>query len=198
MPADTEINDELIAERRQGAVGSTPADMAPLAALLVSRIDRSMLLIGRLVSYMVIPLFVVMVYEILVRKLFTAPTLWAYDISRMLYGAFFMLGSAYALMRGVHIRADFIYRNWTARVQGGIDTLLYVVLYFPGLIFFLYISTEFAWEAWQRGERASDTAWMPYVGPVRTSLPFGILLLIIQGVSEIIKSWYAFTRNRWP
>jgi TRAP-type mannitol/chloroaromatic compound transport system permease small subunit len=39
---------------------------------------------------------------------------------------------------------------------------------------------------------------MPYVGPVRTSLPFGILLLIIQGVSEIIKSWYAFTRNRWP
>ena len=95
-----------------------------------------MLLVGRLVSYMVIPLFAVMVYEILVRKLFTAPTLWAYDISRMLYGAFFMLGSAYALMRGVHIRADFIYRNWTARVQGGIDTLLYVVLYFPGLIFF--------------------------------------------------------------
>jgi len=116
----------------------------------------------------------------------------------MLYGALFMLGSGYALMRGVHIRADFIYRHWSAKTQGMFDFVLYLLLYFPGLLFFFYVSSDFTWEAWSRGERASDTAWMPYVGPVRTALPLGILLLLIQGVSELLKCWYAITRGRWP
>lgn len=193
-----ELSDELIAEGRKHAPGETPADMPPLMAFWVSHIDRFSHAVGRLVCWLVVPMFLAMVYEIIVRKMFVAPTLWAYDISRMLYGALFMLGSGYALMRGVHIRADFIYRNWSARTQGMVDFALYILLYFPGLLFFLYISAEFTWEAWARNERASDTAWMPYVGPVRTTLPLGILLLIVQGVSELLKCWYAITRGRWP
>ena len=195
---DYELSDELIAEGRRSVPGQTPDDMPPLMSALVSNIDKFSYLVGRLVCWLTVPLFLVMVYEIFVRKVFIAPTLWAYDISRMLYGALFMLGSGYALMRGVHIRADFIYRNWSARIQGAFDFVLYILLYFPGLLFFFYISADFTWDAWARGERASDTAWMPYVGPVRTALPAGILLLLIQGVSELLKCWYAITRGRWP
>lgn len=200
VDADSEppIIDELIAEARQHAPGQLPNDMPPAMASLIARIDLFSHAVGRVVCWLVLPLFLVMVYEILVRKLFTAPTLWAYDISRMLYGAMFMLGSGYALMRGVHIRADFLYRNWSVRVQGLVDTVLYLTLYFPGMLFFFYISADFAFETWQRAERASDTAWMPYIAPVRTSLPLGVLLLIIQGVSEILKSYYAMTRGKWP
>lgn len=193
-----QITDELIAEARQSVPGETPDDMPPLMAAVISRIDRFTDFVGRIVCWLVPPMFVVMVYEILVRKLFTAPTLWAYDVSRMLYGALFMLGAAYALMRGVHIRADFIYRNWSPSRQGSIDFILFLLLYFPGLLFFFYVSAEFTYEAWSRGERASDTAWMPYVGPVRTTLPVGIFLLLVQGVSEALKSYYAMTRGRWP
>lgn len=193
-----QIIDELIADERQSVPGETPADMPPLMAAIISRIDLFTNFIGRIVCWLVLPMFFVMVYEILARKLFIAPTLWAYDISRMLYGALFMLGAAYALMRGVHIRADFIYRNWSPRWQGGIDFVLFLLLYFPGLLFFFYISAEFTYEAWSRNERASDTAWMPYVGPVRTALPAGIFLLLVQGVSESLKSYYAMTRGRWP
>jgi len=52
--------------------------------------------------------------------------------------------------------------------------------------------------AWFRGERGMDTAWMPYMGPIKTVLPVGVILLLIQGVSELLKSLYAARHNRWP
>ena len=78
--------------------------------------------------------------EVFARKLFHAPTIWAYDISRFLYGALFMLGAGYALSKGVHIRADFLYRNFKTKNQGTIDFWLYILFYFPGLIVFLYMT----------------------------------------------------------
>ena len=61
-----------------------------------------------MVRWLTVPMFAAMVYEVVARYAFVAPTMWAYDISRMLYGALFMLGAGYALSKGVHIRADFI------------------------------------------------------------------------------------------
>ena len=77
-----------------------------------------------------------MVYEVLARKLFLAPTMWAYDMSRFFYGALFMLGAGYALSKGVHIRADFLYRNFKVKTQGLIVFRLYLLFYFPGLLAF--------------------------------------------------------------
>jgi len=116
----------------------------------------------------------------------------------MTYGAMFMLGAGYALLRGVHIRADFLYRNWTARTQGLVDTILYLGLYFPGMLVFLYMSIDYAGVSVIRGERGMDTAWMPYMGPIKSAIPVGALFLIIQGVSEVLKSIYAVQKGRWP
>ncbi|MDP7564026.1 MAG: TRAP transporter small permease subunit, partial [Arenicellales bacterium] len=132
------------------------------------------------------------------RYAFIAPTMWAYDISRMLAGALFMLGAGYGLSKGVHIRADFIYRNWSPRTQGIVDTTLYLAFYFPGLIVCLWAAYDYAYLAWMRGERGMDTAWMPIMGPIKTALPVGIALLLIQGVSEVLKSIYAIKHRRWP
>ncbi len=192
------IADELLADRRSDAPALLPDDMPRWMACTITWIDRFSSWAGRIVCWLTIPLFAAMVYEVIARYVFTAPTMWAYDISRMLYGALFMLGAGYALSKGVHIRADFIYRNWSARTQGIVDATLYIVFYFPGLIVFLMTSTDFAFMAWLRGERGMDTAWMPYVAPIKTALPVGIVLLLIQGVSELLKSMYAAIRGRWP
>ncbi|MCB1807893.1 MAG: TRAP transporter small permease subunit [Candidatus Competibacteraceae bacterium] len=198
MPEKLEIADELIAERRAGVPGELPDDMPNWMAVTITAIDWFSLWTGRLVCWLIVPLFLAMVYEVIARKFFLAPTLWAYDMSRFLYGALFMLGAGYALSRGVHIRADFIYRNWSARTQGIVDATLYILFYFPGLLTFLFMSTDFAYMAWFRGERGMDTAWMPYMGPIKTVLPVGVILLLIQGVSELLKSLYAARHNRWP
>ncbi|HCS69264.1 MAG TPA: TRAP transporter permease DctQ [Rhodospirillaceae bacterium] len=192
-----EFADELIAERRSGD-GNMPDDMAPWMASTITGIDRFSKWTGYVICWLVIPLFLAMVYEIFMRYVFVAPTLWAYDISRFLYGGMFMLGAGYALSKGVHIRADFIYRNWEPRNQGRVDLFLYIVFYFPGLVAFLITAMDFAWKAWERGEKGMDTAWMPHVGPIKTALPLGVAFLLIQGVSEVLKSYYAAKNNRWP
>lgn len=197
-PDRPEFTDELIAGRRAGPPGQMPADMPPWMAWLIHWIDTASRIAGRIICWLLVPLMGAMVYEVVARKLFIAPTDWAYDISRMLCGAMFMLGAGYALSKGVHIRADFLYRNLPVRRQGMVDAALYVLLYFPAIIFFGWVSYDYAAVAWIRGERSMDTAWMAPLAPVRTAMPVGAALLLVQGVSELLKSVYAARTNRWP
>jgi len=194
---DLDLKDELIAGRKVGFF-KKPSDMSPMTYKIITNIDKFSLFIGKIVSWIIIPLFLCMVYEVIARKFFLAPTMWAYDMSRFLYGGMFMLGAAYALSRGVHIRADFLYRNFKVKNQGLIDFWLYILFYFPGLTFFLYMTTIFVVESIQRGEKGMDTAWMPYLWPVKSCLWFGIVFLLIQGVSELLKSYYAMRKGKWP
>jgi TRAP-type mannitol/chloroaromatic compound transport system permease small subunit len=193
-----EFVDPAIAARRTGAPGELPSDMTPWVARTVTVIDGFSLWTGRLVCWLILPLMFAMVYEIIARYYFIAPTIWAFDVSRMVYGAHFMLGAAYALSKGVHIRSDFLYRDWSVKAQARTDAFLYLVFYFPSLLLFLWISSDYAWTALQRGERGMDTAWMPYLGPVRSCIPIGVLFLLIQGVSELLKCLYAARTGRWP
>ena len=199
MPLRTKIDtsDEMIAERRQGT-GKMPDDMPKWMASTIINIDKWSKWIGNVVCWITVPLMFAMVYEVLARKLFLAPTMWAYDMSRFFYGALFMLGAGYALSKGVHIRADFLYRNFKVKTQGLIDFWLYLLFYFPGLLAFFYMTSIFVIESIQRGEKGMDTAWMPYMWPIKSCLWFGILFLLIQGISEILKSYYAAKNGKWP
>ena len=192
-----DLKDELIADRKVGFFNK-PDDMSDLSYNTIIYIDKFNLLIGKIVSWIIVPLFLAMVYEVIARKFFLAPTMWAYDMSRFMYGGMFMLGAAYALSRGVHIRADFLYRNFKIKNQGLVDFWLYLIFYFPGLIFFLYMTTGFVLESIQRQEKGMDTAWMPLFWPIKACLWFGIVFLLIQGVSELLKSYYAMKKGKWP
>ena len=130
-----DISDEMIAERR-GTSKKMPEDMPSWMANTILRIDKFSKIVGNIVCWILIPLIFAMTYEVIARKLFLAPTIWAYDISRFLYGALFMLGAAYALSKGVHIRADFLYRNFKTKTQGLIDFWLYILFYFQDFLFF--------------------------------------------------------------
>jgi len=196
-PSKLDISDEMIAERR-GGTGKMPDDMPNWMAKSIVNIDKFSKRVGNVVCWILMPLIFAMTYEVLARKLFHSPTIWAYDISRFLYGALFMLGAGYALSRGVHIRADFLYRNFRTKNQGLIDFWLYLIFYFPGLIVFLYMTIGYVGESIQRGERGMDTTWMPYMWPIKTCLLIGIIFLLVQGVSELFKSYWAAKKGKWP
>ena len=198
MQQEHNLTDEMIVGRRPDSHGHLPEDMPRWMSSIIVTIDTISLWTGRVVAWLTVPLMVVIVYEVLSRYLFTAPTRWAYDISRMLYGAMFMLGAAYALSKGVHIRADFIYRRWSVKTQGWVDTLLYLICYFPTMGIFLFVSTEWAWVSVSRFERGTDTAWMPLLGPLKSCVPIGISFLILQGISELLKSVHAARKGAWP
>ena len=196
-PTKLDISDEMIAERR-GVSKKMPKDMPIWMSKTIVGIDKFSKIIGNIVCWITIPLILGMVYEVLARKLFLSPTIWAYDMSRFLYGALFMLGAGYALSKGVHIRADFLYRNFKVKTQGRVDFWLYLLFYFPGLIVFCYMTVGFVQESIMRNEKGMDTTWMPYMWPIKTCLLIGIIFLLIQGVSELFKSYYAATKGRWP
>lgn len=193
-----EIGDELLAERKGGPDAQLPDDMHPLAARLIRVIDTMNDWVGRVVCLLVVPIIAAMTYEVVARKLFIAPTLWAFDVSRMLYGMSFMLGAGYALMRGLHIRADFLYRGLSERTQGRIDLILYITFFMPAMMLLFWAAQEFAMKSFLQNERAGDSTWAPIVWPVKISLAAGVGFLVIQGISEICKSWYAATRGKWP
>jgi TRAP-type mannitol/chloroaromatic compound transport system permease small subunit len=151
---------------------------------------------GRVFAWMIIPLVGGLTYEVVARYAFSAPTIWAYDLSYMLYGSHFMLGAAYTLLKGGHIRTDIFYQNWSPRTQGIVDALLYLLFFFPGMIFFLWMGGQEAWHAWEIRERSDASPWRPILYPFKAVIPVGALLLIVQGVSEFIKSAHLAWRGR--
>jgi len=198
LAEEPNLTDEMIAGRRPDSHGHLPDDMPRWMSTAIVGIDTFSLWIGRAIAWLTIPLMLAMIYEVFARYFFTAPTVWAYDISRMVYGAMFILGAGYALSKGVHIRSDFLYRKWSVRAQGWVDTVLYVACYFPAMIILLWVSSEWAWTSLSRGERGTDTSWMPLLGPVKSALPVGVVFLIVQGISELLKSVHAARKGKWP
>lgn len=187
---DLEIADELIAERNAFKPGDTPPDMTPWMRPVVATIDVANLWVGRIACLMLLPVIFAMIYEVVARKFFLAPTDWAFDTSRMFAGAMFMAAAGYALMRGVHIRADFLYRTWSPRTQASVDAALYLAFYFPAMLFFFWVSLEYTIKAWVSWERSMDTTLMAPLAPARTAMPLGAFFLLLQGVSELFKCFY--------
>lgn len=134
-------------------------------------------------------------YEVIARYLFDAPTIWAYDITYMLYGSHFMLGAAYTLYTNGHIRTDIFYQKWSLRRQGTVDALLYLFLFFPGMFLFLDSSWQEAWLSLKVLETSDASPWRPPVYPFKMVLPLSALLLLLQGFSEFLKSAYASLRG---
>jgi TRAP-type mannitol/chloroaromatic compound transport system permease small subunit len=123
------------------------------------------------------------------RYLFNAPTEWAYDMTFMLYGTFFMLGSAWTLQRGGHIRTDSFYSKWSKRTQARIDLICYLAFFFPAIAILAWLGSEYFWKSYQQNERIVTSPWLPIVWPFKFVIPVSAVLLLLQGVSECLKSW---------
>ncbi len=213
IPDDLDTTDESIAERRNEKAGYTPEDMTSWQRPITATIDIINEWAGRLTCLLLIPLIFSMVFEVVSRKAFAVltdyglnelardwglgPTLWVYDTSRMLGGVIFMAAAAYALMRGVHIRADFIYRNWTPKTQATVDAALYLLFYFPAMLFFFWSALDYGLDAFGKSifdpvgwERASDSTWAPILWPARIFMPIGAFLLLLQGLPELFRCFH--------
>src|SRR5437763_15228470 len=100
---------------------------------------------GTWIACLNLPLVLAGAYEVIARYAFNAPTLWSFDVTYMLYGTIFMLGCAYALHKGAHIRTDFFYEKWTAQTKGIVDSISYLVFFFSSIIMLLAASGREAW-----------------------------------------------------
>ena len=174
-PDDLEVADELIAERRSEAPGETPEDMTSWQRPITAAIDIINYRAGQILALLLVPLIAVVVFEVISRNSFSilqnagfedlarslnlGPKLWVYDISRMIAGVLFMAAAGYGLMRGVHIRADFIYRYWSDKTQATVDASLYLLLFIPSMIFFTIVSAQYWWTSFAGSNVSVDKWW---------------------------------------
>jgi len=168
--------------------------MAEQSAALIKTvrvIDRFTDTTGVWIAWLNVPLVGAVAWEVIARYVFNAPTIWSFDVTYMLYGTIFMLGSAYALHKGAHIRTDFFYQEWSVKTRGMVDSISYIVFFFPSLIMLLVASGNEAWYAWTIGEMSEQTPWRPILWPYKAVVPLTCIFLLIQGVSELIKIFYA-------
>ena len=112
-----------------------------------------------------------LVWEVTARYGFNAPTEWAYDMTFMLYGTFFMVGSAWTLQRGGHIRTDSFYSKWSKRTQARVDLACYLIFFFPAIAIFAWLGWEYLLKSFRQNERIVTSPWLPIVWPFKFMMP---------------------------
>jgi len=151
---------------------------------------------GRAVAWLIIPMTIAVTWEVVARHFFRAPTIWAFDVTYMLYGTHFMIGTAYTLMRVGHVRTDMLYQNWSIRRQNWIDAIGYFFFFFPAMILLFYFGWQEFSHSWSIGETSDASPWRPIVYPFKGVIPLTALLLLLQGIAELLKSIYAIRTGR--
>lgn len=156
--------------------------------LFLKFIDKTSEVAGSLFAWLIVGLVAGLMYEVIARYVFNAPTIWAYDLTYMIYGAHFMMGAAYLLYVRGYVRIDVFYRFLSPRWKGGIDAFLFLVLFFPVMVVLLVKGIDYAAFSWSLKETSTAGAWSPPIYPLKTVLPVAIFLLMLQGVAEFIRS----------
>src|SRR5213595_3332728 len=124
------------------------------AQAVIRAIDRVSYFSGKAFAWLIVALTFVVSIEVFKRYILNAPTAWIFDLDNMLYGTLFMMCGAYTLAQNAHVRGDFLYSSMRPRTQAGLDIVLYVVFFFPGIAALIYAGYDYAAISWHINEHS--------------------------------------------
>lgn len=152
---------------------------------------------GKAFAWLIVLMTLGTSYEVFVRYVLNSPTPWALDVSFIMYGTLFMMGGAYTLSRGQHVRGDFLYRTWQPKTQAKVDLVLYLLFFFPGILALVFSGWKYASRSWGYGEvSVNSPAGIP-IFQFKTVLVAAGLLLFIQGIAQVFRCILAMRTNSW-
>ena len=154
--------------------------------------------VGKIASWLIIGLMVVVCVEVFKRYFLNAPTAWIFDAENMLYGTFFMLAGAYTLAQNAHVRGDFLYSSMRPRMQAWLDFMLYLIFFVPGIAALIYAGYHYAGDSWRILEHSTVTADGPPVYYFKTVIPVAGALVMLQGIAEIVRCVVCIRTGEWP
>ncbi len=161
--------------------------------------------IGLIVMYSVFVLMGILLWSS-ISKTFFLPSLWTLEMAQFAMVAYYMLGGPYALLSGGHVRMDLFYGDWSLRRKATIDavTVLFLIFYLGILLYGALGSTAYSLGYWGKAPleffaglitgseeigrmERSSTAWRPYIWPIKAIMIIGLILMLLQAISELIK-----------
>lgn len=143
--------------------------------------------IGRVISWLVIVMIVLLVYEVVMRYLLASPTIWAHELTTMIFGAFAILGASYTLKHQAHVRSEVIWGVMPPRMQALCDVIVFGLgLAVLGVVF--WQSLGFAWRSWETREFSNRSVWQPPLYYIKAVIPVAMALLILQSLAELTRA----------
>jgi TRAP-type mannitol/chloroaromatic compound transport system permease small subunit len=153
---------------------------------------------GKATAWLIMALMFAVCIEVFKRYVLNAPTAWMFDLDSMLYGTLFMMCGAYTLAQDAHVRGDFLYGSMKPRTQATLDLVLYILFFLPGIIALIYAGIDYAAISWHINEHSNVTSDGPPVYPFKTIIPIAGVLVLIQGVAEIVRCIVCLKTGQWP
>jgi TRAP-type mannitol/chloroaromatic compound transport system permease small subunit len=155
---------------------------------LIRAIERLSGISGYMTAWLVAPLIVATVYDVGARYLFNAPTQWAYEVAYMAMGTHALLGMAYTLREGGHIRIDAFSQLFSQRTKAWVDIIGYGIFVLPCLLWMTWSLWSYWWLAYISGELSGQSAWNPIIWPFKLVFFVAFVLLVLQIFAEIFKA----------
>lgn len=164
---------------------------------LLLAIDRLTTFIGRLFAWTIVGLTLLISWEVFSRYFLNHPHPWALDAQIMLYGILFMMAGAYTLAHQGHVRGDVLYGSLSPRTQAGIDLVLFVFFYLPGVLALTWAGWTYANESLAIRENTFSPDPLPLY-PFKFVIPVAGFLLLLQGIVEILRCVVCLRQGDWP
>jgi TRAP-type mannitol/chloroaromatic compound transport system permease small subunit len=161
-------------------------------------VDRLSMWMGQAFSWCILILTFGVSYEVFVRYVLRSPTAWAFDLSYTMYGALFMMAGAYTLSRNGHVRGDFLYRLMPVWVQGLIDLVLFLLFFFPAVIALIWYGWPYFVQSWSFQETSVYSPASVPVYQIKALIPIAGVVLLLQGISEVVRCWRCIRTGQWP
>ena len=165
---------------------------------LLLTVDKISTFAGQLFSWLIVALTLLISWEVFSRYVMEHPHAWAFDVMIMLYGTLFMMAGAYTLSKNGHVRGDVLYGFFPPRLQAGLDLVLYIVFFVPGVVALVWAGYRYAGESWAINEHSNITADGPPIYPFKTVIPVAGALLLVQGLVEILRCIVCLRDGEWP
>jgi TRAP-type mannitol/chloroaromatic compound transport system permease small subunit len=186
----------MSADSGPSVAGGMRRDFPPAYYAIIRVIDSFTNVTGKLFALIMLFLVAAISYEVVARYFFRAPTIWVYETSYMANSTAFMLGCAYALLKGAHVRTDIFWETYSERKKGIVDLVSYLGFFFPAMIIIMWIGIDGAMHSYTTGERSQESVWRAIMWPFRSVIPLSALLFMIQGLSEVLKCLYQIRYDR--
>jgi len=161
-------------------------------------VDKISTWVGHLFSWLIVALTVSITWEVFSRYALDHPHDWMFDAMLQMYGTLFMMAGAYTLAKNGHVRGDVLYSFFRPRTQASWDLLLYIVFFLPGTFALTYAGFFYALDSIAILEHSSVTSDGPPIYQFKAVIPLAGIILLLQGIVEIIRCVICIREGDWP
>ena len=168
-----------------GGAGARPPMRSPLANHYCDLVDRVNSWVGRGLALSIFVVTAAVLYEVVSRGVFGQATVWANETTIYLSAVAYLVGGGYALAHRRHVRIDVLYDRLSPATRVKLDffTFLFFLIYMGALI---WVGSTMGWSSFLEGE-GTGTPWNPRIWPVKLAIPAAGLLLLLQGISNLLR-----------